>query len=107
MKNAGAIDKAVFSIYMDLENDKSKISFGGYDLKNFATGQISWNNINTYSPYWAVSMDSLEYVLNGKTSFITGSQGLIVDTGTSYNLFPASSVINFIESLQKDIGMTC
>jgi hypothetical protein len=33
MRDSGVIDEAIFSIYIDLKNDNSKISFGGYDLK--------------------------------------------------------------------------
>lgn len=36
MRDSGVIDQAVFSLYIDLQNDNSKISFGGYDLAKFA-----------------------------------------------------------------------
>ena len=36
MKEAGTIENAMFAIYLDLQNDNSKITFGGYDLNRFA-----------------------------------------------------------------------
>jgi len=33
MREAGVIDNAIFSLFMDLETDNSKITFGGYDLE--------------------------------------------------------------------------
>ena len=36
MKDAGVIDKAIFSIYAELENDNSKIHLGVYELETFA-----------------------------------------------------------------------
>ena len=35
MKEAGVIDNAMFSMYFDFHNDKSKISFGSYDRDRF------------------------------------------------------------------------
>lgn len=99
MKASGAIDSAVFSIYINLNEDTSKISFGGYDLNLFAAGPISWHYIISGSPYWSVDMDALDYQFGNQTTTIAGSQSLIVDTGTSYNLFPQSYVIGFINNL--------
>ena len=36
MKEARVIDKAVFSISIDLKNDRSMITFGGFNLKKYA-----------------------------------------------------------------------
>jgi hypothetical protein len=32
MKKAGVIDEAVFSMYINLKDNKSKMTLGGYDL---------------------------------------------------------------------------
>ena len=36
MKDSGVIDKEVFSFYIDMKKDKSKITLGGYSLDKFA-----------------------------------------------------------------------
>lgn len=36
MKESGAIDQKVFSIFIDWDNSNSKISFGGFDLSKYA-----------------------------------------------------------------------
>jgi len=35
MKEVGVIDEAVFSLYINLKADRSKMTFGGYDLHRF------------------------------------------------------------------------
>ena len=37
------------------------MTFGGYDVKKFATGKINWHNIDTKSMYWMLSLDKFEY----------------------------------------------
>jgi hypothetical protein len=36
LKESGAIDEAVFSIYINLKDKTSKITFGGYSLDRFS-----------------------------------------------------------------------
>lgn len=43
MRDSGVIDEAVFSIFIDLKSDNSKISFGGYDLVSFADKDADLN----------------------------------------------------------------
>ena len=52
MKQTGAIDEAVFSLSIGMHEQQSKITFGGYDLEEFATGDIIWHDIDSYSTYW-------------------------------------------------------
>lgn len=40
MKDGGAINNAIFSMSIAPGNEQSKITFGGYDEKTFATGPI-------------------------------------------------------------------
>jgi|APCry1669190288_1035285.scaffolds.fasta_scaffold95045_1 Eukaryotic aspartyl protease len=37
MKTAKVIDQAVFSLYINLKNNTSKITFGGFNLTKFAS----------------------------------------------------------------------
>lgn len=52
MKEGGAIDEAVFSMSIASGEDTSKITFGGYDEANFATGKITWHYIDMYAYHW-------------------------------------------------------
>ena len=52
MKEAGAIDQAVFSLSIGMGDVQSKITFGGYDLETYATGAIKWHKIEFFSEYW-------------------------------------------------------
>jgi hypothetical protein len=36
LKKTGAIDEAVFSLMINMKDDNSKVTFGGYDLQKFA-----------------------------------------------------------------------
>lgn len=36
LQESGAIDEALFSIYINLKDKTSKITFGGYDLELFS-----------------------------------------------------------------------
>jgi len=46
MKQAGAVDHAIFSLSIGMKNNQSIITFGGYDLDRLATGPIRWHNID-------------------------------------------------------------
>lgn len=37
MKKANVIDQSVFSLYINLKNNTSKITFGGYNLNKYAS----------------------------------------------------------------------
>ena len=54
MKEVGAIDEEVFSISIGTGQDKSYITFGGYDLERFAQegSNITWHDIRQRSPFW-------------------------------------------------------
>jgi hypothetical protein len=47
MRDSGVIDKAVFSIMIELKNDKSKMTIGGTDLTNMAAlgSQLVYHDI--------------------------------------------------------------
>jgi len=40
MVETGTIDKAIFSISIGMNDVQSKMTFGGYDLSTFATGEL-------------------------------------------------------------------
>jgi hypothetical protein len=52
LKAAGAIDSTAFSISIAQGDGQSKITFGGYNLTEFATGNATWHSINPTSIYW-------------------------------------------------------
>jgi hypothetical protein len=58
MKEAGVIDQSIFSFYMNLKNDSSKVTFGGYDQEKFAAEgtELVFHNINTTSEEWQITL---------------------------------------------------
>ena len=61
----------MFSIYLSKnENIPGEISFGGYDLKNYAKAdkEITWINIGKNERYWLASASSVKF---GKNKFLT------------------------------------
>lgn len=57
MKETGAIDEALFSLSIGMNDQQSKITFGGYDTDSFATGPMTWHSIDRWSTYWEVTMN--------------------------------------------------
>ena len=61
----------MFSIYLSKnENIPGEISFGGYDLKNYAKADkdITWINIGKNERYWSASASSVKF---GKNKYLT------------------------------------
>jgi hypothetical protein len=54
MKEAGVIDKAIFSIMIELEANRSKMTFGGIDLVNMAAlgSKLVYHDIDTKNKRW-------------------------------------------------------
>ena len=88
MKEVGAIDQAVFSLSIGMADVQSKITFGGYDLEKYATGDVKWHPIEYNSDYWEVNMVDMQFEIDGKKQFLFNNRELIVDSGTSFNLIP-------------------
>lgn len=49
LKETGTIERAVFSLMIELTHDSSKMTFGGYDLQNMAAlgTRLVYHNIDT------------------------------------------------------------
>ena len=54
MKESGVIDKAIFSLYINLEEDASMMQLGGYDLDTYALpgARVSWHDCHANSYHW-------------------------------------------------------
>ena len=54
MKTDSIIDQAVFSLYIDLENDRSKITYGGFNLAKYSQkgASLTYHEINKRSQHW-------------------------------------------------------
>ena len=54
MKQSGVIDKAIFSLYINLEDDASEMQLGGYDLETYAlpNALVSWHDCDEDSYHW-------------------------------------------------------
>lgn len=104
LKHQGAIDKAIFAVYLDddaftnEESDASNIMIGGYDLESYAEENSTFAYVKVYKEigYWTVSLQGLSY---GKQSLQMVSKMAIVDTGTSYLIGPEQEVLQFLSPL--------
>jgi hypothetical protein len=62
MRDSGVIDQAVFSLYIDLQHDNSKISFGGYDLEKFAhkNSELAYHYVYPQNAiHWQLSLPQI------------------------------------------------
>ena len=105
MKEAGAIDQAVFSISIGMNDVQSKITFGGYDLEEYATGPIKWHNIDLFSAYWEVDMMHLHFELGGERQYLFPGRRLIVDSGTSFNLMPETDLTKLLSYFESSLNL--
>jgi len=62
MKETGVIDNAMFSMFFDFSNSKSKISLGGYDLESYAVpgAQVNFHSIDEDEGKWMLAVNSVE-----------------------------------------------
>ena len=95
MRDAGVIDQALFSIMIELKNDSSKITFGGYDLESFAypNETLRFHDIKNGSVHWMLTLEKMtlkntDDPVDDKTHEYGKNSSVIVDSGTSYLLMP-------------------
>ena len=103
MVKSGQIDKKVFSfsISPDYNNGTSAVTFGGYDLDKFATGNLTWHDVDKSSIWWTLYLTDMSISIDTytgendtftRTPAFNGSYGqgakVIVDSGTSYIYMP-------------------
>lgn len=112
MKETGTIDKAIFSMSIGMKDVQSKMTFGGYDTKTFATGELYWHDI--HDPWvgkpihWAIQMDGVSFKSpNGKINTWGQGRNVVVDSGTSYVLMPAADRAQMISQIEQDTGIEC
>jgi hypothetical protein len=106
MKEAGAIDQAVFSLSIGMNDVQSKITFGGYDLDEYATGAIKWHNIHMFSAYWEVNMVHLHFEIGGEKQYMFPGRDLIVDSGTSFNLMPENDLNKMLSYFESSMNLS-
>ena len=87
----GSIDEKVFSLNFAGDYEVSYITFGGYDLDEFAVEDITWHpNRGVY--FWAVDLSEVKMGV-GKNATVYSGRSLketvaVVDSGSSYLLMP-------------------
>ena len=64
MKQSGVIDKAIFSLYINLEEDASEMQLGGFDLNSYALpgARVSWHDCAADSYHWQLPLNSMTFV---------------------------------------------
>lgn len=94
MKEAGVIDKAVFSFLIDVKNDRSKMTIGGIDMSLAAPNStLNYHKINNGSMHWLINITKMEMSgaknADNYTKYPFGQdKPAIVDSGTSFLLMP-------------------
>jgi len=64
MKKAGVIDRAVFSIMIELVDNRSKMTFGGIDLINMAAlgSKLMYHKIDTSNQkWWTLKLQNMSF----------------------------------------------
>lgn len=57
----GSIDEKVFSLFLQPDNEQSKITVGGYDLDSFSQdGKIFWHKLSNAN-YWTLDLTAVYY----------------------------------------------
>lgn len=96
MKEGGAIDHSIFSLSIASGYEQSYVTFGGYDTDAYATEDLQWKNIKSWSNYWELNMDKVAFSFLGQERFSLENRRIIIDSGTSYNLMPYNDVKLFV-----------
>jgi hypothetical protein len=115
MRDAGVINKAIFSLMIELTNNQSKITFGGIDMANMAAlgSQMNYHNITKDSVHWQLKLKSMtlssEQNISGNYSgYVFGKDAdIIVDSGTSFLLMPKAARKDFINFLYYELDIFC
>eukprot|EP00347_Sterkiella_histriomuscorum_P000579 403375303 len=99
------ISKKMFSLSLGGTDEKSKVIFGGYDLRYAKDNQnITWNKLIDTN-YWSVRLNKAKI---GDYVFMLDTNRAIIDSGTSYILMPYNDFSEFkrvIDSINSKCGM--
>ena len=93
------VDKPEFAFYLaenegdSDHNDKSELTFGGYDGKRFE-GDLQWVKLSR-ALYWEVNVNKIKL---GHVEYVSGSA--IVDSGTSLIVGP----VDIVTAMAKEAG---
>jgi len=71
LKQSGIIDQSVFSFRVDLDNNDTRMTFGGYDLQKYAMKgfPLNWHSINQKAPsWWTLHLNNLSLKRNKNTT---------------------------------------
>ena len=104
MRDSGVIEKAEFSLFINLEENNSSIQFGGYDLNKYALpgSSMTFHEIEDNADHWQLTLDSMSLV--GVNDFSVGEgRKIIVDSGTSFLLMPERDRKAFIQYLSQHL----
>ena len=78
------------------ENHGSKLILGGYDLKKYAKGPITFHDVEPTKIWWTTKLGSLSFIgtknqageSKSKYNNIGHGSNIIFDSGTSFLLIP-------------------
>jgi saccharopepsin len=111
MKKNGLIPTAEFSIYIDLLNNQSKMTLGGFDLHRFAApnAALNFHNITNGTQHWTLTLDKMETVGGSEVQSLElgRNASIIIDSGTSFLLMPLYERNKLMEYLENTTGIEC
>ena len=117
LKASGAIYESVFSIFVDINNNKSAMTFGGYDLAKYSQPNSTidfhdaiWDPDWKY--YWTLTLQEMTVSDEsnstiGKGFSVGKNQHIIVDSGTSFILMPRDALLNYTAYIESHMGISC
>ena len=73
IKEAGIIDKKIFSFSIGMGAYKNQMTFGGYDVSKFGQGPLQWHNIKTTGNFWLANITSVSLIWPNKLKKDTSS----------------------------------
>ena len=112
MRDSGVIDKAVFSIMIELKNNKSMMTFGGVNLEEMSTfgSTLRYHPVSRDTSDWELTLQNMTLRINDTAlSNLNFGQNksIIIDSGTSFFMMPKADRDEFFEYLDNSTSMTC
>ena len=99
---------------IELKNNTSKITFGGYDLEAFAypNETVRFHNIKNGSVHWMLTLEKMTFSntndpIDDLKHEFGKNESIIVDSGTSYLLMPKKERAGLMDYLQNKQNFLC
>ena len=106
----GVLDERVFSLNFAGDYAVSHLTFGGYDVDQFASEPITWHD-NKSKYFWAVGLDEVRMGDGPQAKVLSGMtfkhKKAVVDSGSSYILMPFTAFWQFYDQIKTTTDTYC